>query len=112
MKYSRPKRKPGISAPTAWLQSEKPESGPRLCPIAGVGASAGGLEAFTRLLNHPSSEYEDTGIGLTIVQRAVEHMHEQLDFESAPGQGSTFWFELPTVPDEPRSARGRKAKRR
>jgi two-component system CheB/CheR fusion protein len=35
------------------------------CPIVGVGASAGGLEAFTQLLTHLPS---DTGFGFVLVQ--------------------------------------------
>ena len=43
----------------------------------------------------PSSEYEGTGIGLTIVRRAVERMGGLVGFDSEPGKGSTFWLELP-----------------
>src|SRR5438105_5260663 len=37
----------------------------RRCPIVGVGASAGGLEAFTELLKHLPT---DTGMGFVLVQ--------------------------------------------
>jgi two-component system CheB/CheR fusion protein len=41
-------------------------------PIAGIGASAGGLEAFTQLLQHLPA---DTGIGLVLVQH-LDPVHE------------------------------------
>lgn len=40
-------------------------------------------------------EYEGTGIGLAIVKRAVERMNGEVGVQSEPGQGSTFWIELP-----------------
>jgi two-component system CheB/CheR fusion protein len=43
---------------------------------------------------HPTDEYEGTGIGLTIVRKAMERMGGKVDFESEPGRGSKFWLEL------------------
>ena len=43
---------------------------------------------------HPASEYEGTGIGLTIVRKAVERMGGRVDFKSELGQGTRFWLEL------------------
>ncbi|HEV7924705.1 MAG TPA: ATP-binding protein [Verrucomicrobiae bacterium] len=45
--------------------------------------------------------YEGTGIGLAIVQRAVQRMGGGCGVESAPGQGSRFWVDLPSVPPRP-----------
>lgn len=42
--------------------------------------------------------HEGTGIGLAIVARAVQRMGGQYGVESALGQGSRFWIELPAVP--------------
>jgi signal transduction histidine kinase len=39
--------------------------------------------------------YEGTGIGLAIVQRAVQRMGGACGVESAPGKGSRFWVDLP-----------------
>jgi signal transduction histidine kinase len=48
---------------------------------------------FERL--HPSSEVEGSGIGLTIVRKAVERMNGTVGFQSQPGQGAKFWIQLP-----------------
>lgn len=47
---------------------------------------------FQRL--NPTNEFEGTGIGLTIVRKAVERMAGQVGVASQPGAGSTFWIEL------------------
>jgi signal transduction histidine kinase len=51
---------------------------------------------FQRL--HHNHEYEGTGIGLSVVKRAVQRMHGQVGVESAPGKGSRFWIELKSAP--------------
>jgi len=48
---------------------------------------------FERL--HSPQQFPGTGIGLAIVQKAIERMNGKLGLESQPGKGSTFWFELP-----------------
>ena len=39
--------------------------------------------------------YEGSGIGLSIVRRAVERLGGQVWAESSPGQGARFFFTLP-----------------
>lgn len=43
----------------------------------------------------PADHYEGTGIGLTIVRKAVSRMGGQCGFDSEVGKGSKFWIELP-----------------
>jgi signal transduction histidine kinase len=44
-------------------------------------------------LNAPAA-YEGTGIGLTIVKKAMERMGGKVGVESQPGAGSRFWITL------------------
>ncbi len=49
---------------------------------------------FQRL--HGQSHYPGTGIGLTIVNKAVQRMGGRVGLESKAGIGTTFWVELPS----------------
>jgi signal transduction histidine kinase len=51
------------------------------------------FKVFERL--HSSAAYPGTGVGLAIVQRAVQKMHGEVGVESEAGHGSTFWIKLP-----------------
>jgi signal transduction histidine kinase len=37
-----------------------------------------------------------TGLGLSLVRRAVENYDGEIRVESAPGEGTAFFFSLPT----------------
>ncbi len=43
---------------------------------------------------YPASEFEGTGMGLTIVRKAMERMSGQVGFDSELGKGSRFWIQL------------------
>ena len=43
---------------------------------------------------HAAGAYEGTGIGLSIVRKAVERMGAQVGFESELGNGSRFWIDM------------------
>ncbi|MES2642928.1 MAG: ATP-binding protein [Myxococcota bacterium] len=51
------------------------------------------FEPFRRL--HRMDEFEGTGIGLGLVKRIVGRHGGTVGAEGWPGQGATFWFELP-----------------
>jgi PAS domain S-box-containing protein len=46
-------------------------------------------------------KYGGTGLGLAVCSRLVEMMGGNLAFESALGDGSTFWFTVPLEPADP-----------
>ena len=51
------------------------------------------FDIFKRL--HTQSEYDGTGIGLAVVKKAVQKISGKLRLESAVGEGSTFYINLP-----------------
>jgi signal transduction histidine kinase len=53
------------------------------------------FDRFYRVKNEINEATSGSGLGLPIVQHYVALLDGELEFETAPGKGSKFWFSLP-----------------
>ncbi len=53
------------------------------------------FQEFAQVDSSPSRQHHGTGLGLTIARRLVELHHGRIWLDSAPGEGSRFFFTLP-----------------
>nr|WP_306296875.1 chemotaxis protein CheB [Nostoc sp. TCL26-01] len=92
MNPKQPARKSASNPPSQEEQAQESQS--ELFPIVGMGASAGGLEAFTQLLSHLPT---DTGMGFVLIQHLSPDQKSMLteaaftDNANACG-GSQEWY--------------------
>ena len=66
----------------------------------GIGINTKDYERIFHIFEqvHQSGAYPGTGIGLSIVKKAVERMGGRVGVTSEPGKGSCFWLELRKAP--------------
>ncbi|MDQ7833107.1 MAG: ATP-binding protein [Desulfovibrionaceae bacterium] len=93
--------RPGDPEGTVWVRFFVRDTGIGIHPdkIAVI------FDPFRQADGSITRRYGGTGLGLAICRQLVERMGGEIGVESAPGQGSTFFFTLPLAPGDPAEVR-------
>lgn len=92
LKFTRPGEAPWIR-----IHAQTSERAVRLwVEDRGIGIATADQERIFRLFErlHSHAEYPGTGVGLSLVRKAVTRMGGTCGVVSTPGQGSRFWLEF------------------
>jgi signal transduction histidine kinase len=66
----------------------------------GVGIPKEAQERIFKMFQRLDRSYDGTGVGLTVVRKAIEKMGGRVGLESESGRGSRFWLELEAADEQ------------
>jgi PAS domain S-box-containing protein len=88
----------GSDPPKVHVFAERQEQAWRFCVADnGIGIERRFLDRVFQIFQrlHARGQYEGTGIGLAVCKKIIERHGGTIGVDSAPGQGSTFYFTIP-----------------